>query len=85
MRKLLIILSLIASTCLKIGAAPGAVPAVTGDKAPQPLARYFEANRGQWPAEEDFRAFGYGFANASQPKNAQSAAAQAAGKGEGAI
>ena len=62
MRNFAIAVSLLAFTSVSLCAAPqpGAAPA-KGAKTSPAATRYFEANRGQWPAGQDFRAYGYGY------------------------
>jgi hypothetical protein len=62
MRKLLVSLSVAVATLTPPFAATAAVAASeSGRTQPQSMPRYFEANRGQWPAGHAYRAYGYGY------------------------
>jgi hypothetical protein len=61
MRASLVLLSLLASLPGTMFAANSGTPSPSSQAHPQTMPRYFEANRGQWPAAQAFRAYGYGY------------------------
>jgi hypothetical protein len=60
-RKLLVVLCVVFSLPCFSFAAESAATKSTEPSAPRQLPRYFEANRGQWPSSQAFRAYGYGY------------------------
>jgi len=61
MRTSLVLVSLFASLSGTFLAASSGTPSPSSQAHPQAMPRYFEANRGQWPASQAFRAYGYGY------------------------
>lgn len=62
MRKLLVCIGLfLGALGVSFAGANPAAPVALGRTTPQTMPRYFEANRGQWPAGQAFRAYGYSF------------------------